>query len=66
MDYYVGLKTLSVQFPDEIKRSMYSLRTLSDIAGKYGDSDLSQSILQHFDRYMKFLQQNQQLIKSFR
>jgi hypothetical protein len=66
MDYYVGLKTLSVQFPDEIKRTMYSLRNLSDIADTYGDSDLSQSILQYFDRYMNFLQQNQQLIKSFR
>ncbi len=62
MTYYVNLGELSGQFPDDIRRTMYTLKNLSDIAKGHGDKELSDEILNEFDRYMKFLQQNQRLL----
>jgi hypothetical protein len=62
MTYYVNLGELSAQFPDDIRRTMYTLNNLGDIAKKHGAKDLSKEIVSDFDRYMKFLQQNQRLL----
>ncbi len=66
MNYYVNLGELSGQFPDDIRRTMTSLKRLSDITESQGDKELSKDILNDFDRYMKFLQQNQQLLNRQR
>ncbi|MFW6103940.1 MAG: hypothetical protein ACOC59_02620, partial [Bacteroidota bacterium] len=62
MEYYVDIGQVAAQFPDDIRRTMVSLKRLSDITESHGDKDLSEEILTDFDQYMKFLQQNQQLI----
>jgi len=58
MTYYVELGPYSQQFPNDIRRSMYAMKTLSDITRQHGDQELSQQILDRFDHYMKYLQDN--------
>ena len=58
MDYYVKLGEYSAQFPTDIRRNMYTLKNLSDLAKQHGDQELSSEILGNFDRYMKHLQGN--------
>ena len=60
MNYYVELGPYSQQFPNDIRRSMYAMKSLSDITKQHGDQQLSQQILEKFDHYMKFLQDNLQ------
>jgi len=60
MNYYVELGPYSQQFPNDIRRSMYAMKSLSDITKQLGDQQLSQQILEKFDHYMKFLQDNLQ------
>jgi hypothetical protein len=58
MQYYVELQEYSQQFPTDIRRNMYALKNLSDIAKDHGDDEKGNAILDHFDTYMKYLQDN--------
>ncbi|MGM0496511.1 MAG: glycosyltransferase family 117 protein [Bacteroidota bacterium] len=63
MSYYTGLGERAAQFSRDIRRNMYIINNLSDVAEAHGQSEWKERLLESYDKHMKKLEQNLQLMK---
>ena len=62
MDYYTGLGEFTPQFTDDIRRNMYVIRRLSEIAQRFGEEELYKEIVDDFNRHVDNLEQSSKIL----
>ena len=63
MSYYISLDKRAAQFSRDIRRNMYIIKNLSDIAEAHGQSEWKKRLLTSYDNYLKKLEQNLRLMR---
>jgi uncharacterized membrane protein YsdA (DUF1294 family) len=58
MFYYANLGNKGTAFSRDIRRNMYIIKKLSDLAGQNGQENLKEKLLKTYDNYMRKLEEN--------
>jgi hypothetical protein len=58
MFYYANLGDKGAAFSRDIRRNMYMIKRLSDLAGQNGQDKLKDRLLETYDKYMRKLEEN--------
>jgi hypothetical protein len=58
MFYYANLGNKGTAFSRDIRRNMYIIKKLSDLAGQNGQEKLKEKLLKTYDNYMRKLEEN--------